>query len=280
MSKNKVPFTTKEAIQILTVSLVASVFANLLLKMASGFATSFVAYDFDILSYFDLNGVNFFIEATSPQWYLDSKISVLLAKPVSSMFIGLFAMAGLMIIRKKLISFFFLLFWINLYAFNNSAGILIDDLIAKTGLYDVPALYKLPTEVFIVASILSVYILYRIGIVNTLIFRTSIEDKFEKSSKNRILIFVFAILIPWLANGIIPVLSKDLQAEFLFFLEGASMIILLLPFFLYKPKNEVVTKIGVISKVLPVDWINVTFYILGIIILFLTLNHGIHIFAT
>jgi hypothetical protein len=79
LSKNKVPFTTKEAIQILTVSLVASVFANLLLKMASGFATSFVAYDFDILSYFDLNGVNFFIEATSPQWYLDSKISVLLA---------------------------------------------------------------------------------------------------------------------------------------------------------------------------------------------------------
>jgi hypothetical protein len=272
-------FTAKEALPLLVISLTASLFAKLLVDLMAFFATIYVAYDFDIYSYFDLNGVTFLTPTHSPEWYLDSKVSILLAAPIASMFIGLFSMAGLILIKRKLISFFFLLFWLNLYAFNNSAGILVDDFIAKTGFYNVVVLYKLPNEVLMVTSILAIYILYRIGMVNTLIFRTSIEEQFKNLFKNRLFIFLITIFVPWIANGVLPLFSKNPNIELMFFLRGASMVVLFFPFFTYRPKKKMVSKVEIISKVLPADWVNTALYILGIFMLFMVLNHGVFIFS-
>ncbi len=277
--KEKQRTNYRELFNIFLISLSASVFAKLLIDFIAGFATSFVAYDFDIKSFYDLTGVTFITDKTSPLWHFDAQVSILLTKPIVSMFAGLFALAGLILIKRKLISFFFLLFWLNLYAFNNSAGILIDDIIAKTGFYDVSVLFKFNNQILIITAVVAIYTLYKIGIVNTLAYRTSIGTHFNQSLKSKILSLLVLLLIPWAFNFLALYLQSHSKPGTLLLLQNTSMLILFIPFFFYRPNKKIVSKVEIIPGVLPFDWLNVLFYVAGSLILLYSLNHGVYNFS-
>jgi hypothetical protein len=266
-----------EIFKLMIISLSASMFSGLLITFVDGFATIYTAYDFDIPAYFNLSGIYFTVEKSSSLWYLDSQVAVLLTKPVVSLFIGLFALASLIVIKKKLISFFFFLFWLNLYAFNNSVGILVDDIIARTGIYEVSILFKLNTEIFIVAGIVATYFLYKIGIVNTLAFRSSIFSRFITDRKMKTVTLFFLFFVPWISNFILLIIDPKVELKMLTVLENFSMLIMILPFFIYNSKKKIQSHVKVYSEVLVADWINTILFIVGILFLYFTMRGGISI---
>ena len=266
-------------VKLFIISLTASVFARLFIDFISGISTAFIAYDFDINSYFNLSGIHFITKETSPLWYFDSQVSILLTKPIVSLFTGFFALAGLKIIKRKLTSFFFLLFWINIYAFNNSAGIIIDDIIAKTGVYNVSVLFKFNTEVTIITAIVFSYILYQIGIVNSLTFRTTLNRIFTNNKKTYYVLFVVSVILPWLINFSFPLFEKTIKNALPVILQNTSIFILFIPFFIYYPKKKINTKAETITEINSPDWINVVAFILGAALLYFVMNKGVYLYA-
>ena len=184
--KKDATITPKEIVQPLLISLFSALFAYTIIYFLTNLTALYFAYDFDIPAHFNLYKLFFDIDKTSQLWTHDATITLLISRPVAALFMGIIALLALILVRKKLMSFFFFLMWLTLLAFNNAVGVFADDILAKSGTYNIAILMKFDVSILIVISIIAIYLLIRIGIIVSYIFQASFPSLFYKKKKTGI----------------------------------------------------------------------------------------------
>ncbi len=182
----------------LAISVITAFFSYVLLFLYTNYAALYFAYDFDIPAYVDLGGVCFPSENDVSTWSRDAVITILLSKPLSAVIIGIPVLIIMMIGFKKPIAIVMVLFWVNIFAFNNAFGLLIDDAIARSGTYEVAVVMNLGEVTIITGSIILAFLLYKIGMMNGRLIIMSFPNQSLTNTKNRIIFFSIVFLIPWL----------------------------------------------------------------------------------
>ncbi len=264
-----------ELIQLFFISIISSLFAFALVYFLTNLTALYFAYDFDIPAHFDL--YKLFLDKSNSHWTHDATITILLSRPIASLFIGIAALAALMFIRKKLVSFFFFLLWINLLAFNSAAGILIDDVIARSDTYDVTRLMNLDISIIIILGIVVVYFLFRLGLLNLYVLCSSFPSHYFNNLKNRVLFLFVTIILPWLLMFVLPLFNTAGTYHDITLLKNLSMILILFPLFILKPVDNRFNKLEELSTNPVYDLMNILLFALGAWLLAYFMVDGVYL---
>jgi len=252
----------KQYLQISVLSLITALFAYLLVFFAGNYASLYFAYDFDIGAWFSLGGISFEVARSNPLWTYDAEVTIFISRPVFSLLIGIISLVALILIKKIKLVFFFLLLWLNIFAFNAAFGLFVDDFISSTGLFFVAKRMELELPEIIFSLSISVFIMYRLGMVNSMIFAQLLPKKCHTKYKQKALIILLTIIIPWLLTGIILIILSYPNHILSEHLKTLSTAIIFVPFFFCKG-NEPSKKAGNILKVKKYEWL-IAFVILGV----------------
>jgi len=244
----------KQYLVVSVMSLVTALFAYLLLFFAGNYASLYFAYDFDIGAWFSLGGISFDIERPHHLWTYDAEVTIFLSKPLLSLVIGIISLIALILIKRVRLIFFFLLFWLNIFAFNAAFGLFVDDFISRTGLIFVAERMELGLPEIIFSLSISVFIMYRIGMVNSLIFGQLLPKKCKTNIKIKALIVLITIIMPWLMTGIIIIILSYPDHLLTEHLKTLSTAIIFIPFFFCKGK-EPTEKATSLMKFEKYDWL-------------------------
>jgi len=267
----------KEIVQLLVISLFSALFAYTIIYFLTNMTALYFAYDFDIPTHFNLFKLTFDIDKTSPLWTHDATITLLTSRPIAALFMGIMSLLALILVRKKLMSFFFFLMWLTLLSFNNAVGVLADDILAKSGTYHIAVLMNVDVSILVVISIIAIYLLIRIGMIASYIFHASFPNLFYKNQKNRYLLLSIAILIPWLLMFLLPLADTTKGYPTITLLKNSSMLFLLLPLFTLKPKKNKFTTIEKVSQPQKYDLINVFLFAIGTWLLYYFMIDGVYL---
>lgn len=214
----------------LGISIVAAFFAYTLLFIYTNYVALYFAYDFDIPAFVDLKGVHFDSDNNSAYWSRDALITILLSEPMSAMILGIFFLTILMIGSKKPISIIIVLFWLNIFAFNNAFGILIDDAIARSGTYEVATVMDLGELTIFTGSIILAFLLYKIGMMNGRLIIMSFPHQSLTVFKNRLVFFFLIFIIPWLLVILYTYILGGDSVPVSKLIRNLPVVLLLLPF--------------------------------------------------
>lgn len=244
----------KQYLLISVISLITALFAYLLVFFAGNFASLYFAYDFDIGAWFSLSGISFEVGRTNPLWTYDAEVTIFLSRPVLSLIIGIISLIALILIKKIRLVFFFLLLWLNIFSFNAAFGLFVDDFISSTGLFFVAKRMELDLPEIIFALSISVFIMYRLGMVNSLIFAHTLPQKCKTKYELKVAVVLLTIIIPWLLSGIILLLLSYPNHNLSEHIKTLSTVIILVPFFFFKGK-ESTNKVRSMLKIRRYDWL-------------------------
>lgn len=186
-------------LKTLVLSVISAICAYLIVFLYSNYVSLYFAYDFDVPAIVNYKGIVFLSESAIETWSRDEIITILLSKPISAMIFGLGFLIILMVGNRKPASLILFLLWLNIFSFNTSYGVLIDDLIAQSGTYEAAIQMNIDNIILIVLSILFGFILYKIGMMNGRLVIMSFPNQNLCSFKNRIQFFVLIFLVPLLA---------------------------------------------------------------------------------
>lgn len=244
----------KQYLLISVLSLITALFAYLLVFFAGNYASLYFAYDFDIGAWFTINGISFEVGRSHSLWTYDAMVTIFLSRPVMSLVIGIVSLIALILIKKIQLIFFFLLLWINIFAFNAAFGLFVDDFISSTGLFFVAKRMELDLPEIIFSLSISVFIMYRLGMVNSLIFIQILPEKVNTIKPLKTLIVLIVIIIPWFLTGIILLLLSYPDHILSEHLKTLSTVIIFVPFFFSKGK-EPTNKTDSILKIKNYEWL-------------------------
>ena len=270
--------TPKETVQLLLISLFSALFAYTIIYFLTNMTSLYFAYDFDIPAHFNLYNLTFDIDDASKLWTHDATITLFISRPIAALFMGIISLLALMLVRKKLMSFFFFLMWLTLLAFNNAVGVLADDILAKSGTYHIAILMNFDVSILIVISIIAIYLLIRIGMIVSYIFHASFPNMFYKNQKNRYLLLSLAILVPWLFMFLLPFFSTANDYQTITLLKNSSMLFLLLPLFTLKPNKNKFATLEKVSQTQKYDLINVILFAIGTWLLYYFMIDGVFLY--
>ena len=234
--ENKTTIDFKKLALLLTVSMFTALFAYAFIYFITNITTLYFSTDFHIPAHFDFSGITFEVDRTNELWTYDAIVTIFLSGLVVALFVGVVSMLAILFVRKKNISFFFLLLWLNILSFNNVMGTLISDVVTKSGTYQVVLLMHIDIIIFIVIGILSAYFLFRIGMINLFVFETSFSQFFHKGLSNRLYFLVSVIVIPWLLILLLPLLLNSAGFQLNMLIKNISLVFVFLPLFIIKPR--------------------------------------------
>jgi len=234
------------------------------------YAVLYFAYDFDIGAYFTLSGVEFAIDRTDPLWTYDAEVTILLSRPLFSLIIGVVSLLVLILSRKLHTATFFFLLWMNIFAFNAAFGLFLDDFISRTGVFYVARRMDFDTPEIIVSLAISVFIMYRLGMVNSLVFGQLLPQKCSSSNKQKYSYLSFTLVLPWLLTGLLIILITYPIEMFSEHLKTLSTIVIIVPMFFCKRRKSSDTLLN-IKSIGRLDWIIAILFILFSAILYLVM---------
>jgi len=275
--KNNPSINFREIALLFIVSVTSSLFAYALVYFLSNFTALYFAYDFDIPAHFDL--YKLYLDKSNAHWTHDATITILLSRPIASLFIGILALSAVLFIRKKLMSFFFFLLWVNLLAFNSAAGIFVDNIITKSDTYDVTKLMNFDMGVMVLLSIVVVYFLFRLGTINLYVLQASFPRRYFDNLKNRMLFLFTIIILPWLFMFLLPLFNTADNYQFITLLKNMSMIFILAPLFVSKPAEHKFNSAGNLSPVSKYDAMNMILFALGAWLLAYFMVDGVYLWG-
>ncbi len=276
--KNIEPVKLWKLFQLFVVSSFSAVFAFTLVYFLSNWAALYFAYDFNIPAHFDLNGLLFDVEKTSKLWTFDAKVTILMSRPVSALLIGVFSLAAYIFIKRKLISFFFFLFWMNILSFNLALGGLVDDAIVGSGTYDVLMLMKMNLTAVVFSSLIIVYFLYRVGIINFYVLSASFPKRYLSNRQGRYVFLMMAVVLPWLLLFTFPSFDSASHYSVLGFLKNVSVMVVLLPLFIVNPKEHLLSHLETIRQPQKFDLLNLVLFATGAFLLYYFMVDGVYLY--
>jgi len=259
------------------ISIVSAIFAYLIIFLFTNYSALYFAYDFDIPATIDLNGINFEGDTNQVIWSRDALITILVSKPIASITAGVLFLTLLLVIGRKPISVIFLLFWLNIFAFNTAFGVLIDDSIVHSGTYDVAMEMNIGGISVIFMSVILAFILYKIGIINGRLMILSFPHQELFLLRNRITFFSAIFILPWLFVLGYSYLSGRSSIMVSEWLKNLTVLILLIPFLTAsKIKNIDFKKLPLVEHTKTDLILSSLFVILSIVLIFV-INNGITI---
>lgn len=244
----------KQYLNIGVLSLVTAIFAYLLVFFAGNFASLYFAYDFDIGASFSIDGLIFELERSHQLWTYDAEVTILLSRPLLSLVIGILSLIGLILIKKINLVFFLFLFWLNIFSFNAAIGLFVDDFVSQAGLFFVAERMEISIGAMIFYLGVAVFIMYRLGVVNSLIFMQILPQNINNHSSIRILIIFITVFIPWLLTGIVLILLSYQSHSLSVHLTTISTAIILIPF-LFTKKKKLPPKFGNLMIIKTNEWL-------------------------
>lgn len=212
------------------ISFITAFFSYVLIYFLTNYVVLYFAYDFDIPAYFDISGVQFINTDGTKDWSRDALITILLSRPISAVLLGIFLLIILMMGSKKPIAIILLLFWANIFSFKEAFGILIDDAIAGSGTYEVAIAMNIGTTTLITASVILIFILYKIGMMNGRLIVMSFQNQNLTIFQNRIIFFIVVFLLPWILILAITFKATTTMVHVNQFYMNIPIVFLLLPF--------------------------------------------------
>ncbi len=212
------------------ISLVAAFFSYVFLYIYANYVVLYFAYDFDIPAYLDINGVVLLGDKNHDNWSRDALITIFLSKPISAVILGIITLIILMIGSKKPVSIILLLFWLNVFSFNEAFGILIDDAIAGSGTYEVAEVMNFGKIFIISGAVILAFLLYKIGMMNGRIIIMTFQNQNLFPFKSRILFFIFIFFLPWIIILVATFSSVNSVLPNSQLIKNLTVIILLIPF--------------------------------------------------
>lgn len=250
---DKMDFTSLS--KTFVISVISAIFAYYLVFFLSNYVVIFFAYDFDIPASFSIKGISFPSDSIDHAWSRDAIITVLLSKPIFAFILGVILLFVLMIRTKKASAIILTLMWLIVFAFSSSFGELIDDIINKTGIYEVVNTMNIDIAYLIIMAIILAFILYKIGMMNGKLIKQYFAYQNFASLQSRIIFFFSILTMPWL-----------LEATTTYFLTGNSfsisevfknlpVLILLIPFLTKEKAANLDSNYTLPNRFLPIDWI-------------------------
>ncbi len=271
------PVKLWKLIQLMMISSFAAIFAFTLVFFLTHWVALYFAYDFNIPGHFDLNGLQFDVDKSSPNWTFDATVTILLSRPVSAMLIAVVSLAAFMFIKRKLVSFFFFLFWMNVLSFNLALGGLVDDAITGSGTYDVLLLMKMNLTAVVFSSLVMVYFLYRVGMINYFVIWTSFPKNYLNNWQARSVFLTMVIVFPWLLLFAFPSFDSESHYSLISFLKNASVLIILLPMFIVKPKDAFLSHLETLEQPQKFDRLNLVLFATGTFLLYYFMVDGVYL---
>lgn len=258
----------------LILSVMAGLFAYLLLHLLTELSILYFSYDLNIEAVLQVKGIHFISGKNDADWTKDATITVYLVKPILNMLMAIITMMVYTSIKNKSQSFSFFMIWIIIFGFNNVFGSFAENGLLKTGIYLVVEIMKLGTIVFWLLIGISIYFLYFFGKGTGKIILLSLPSKHKKSDKIKPLYFLIAYLIPWIIIFLITASFSD-KNLIIIYLFG---LVLLLPMLRSKGPDEHGLRSNPLLPFLWTDWISILFFVVGIYIMMdiLSMNLQLH----
>lgn len=266
-SKNK----KLQRIYILMISVLAATFAFLLLKLLSELTILYFSYDLNIQAIIHLKDVQFLTKPTNPDWTRDSIITIYLSKPIMNLIVGLAGMATYALIKRKSQSFSFFLIWLIIFALNNAFGTVAENVVFRTGAYEVTTLMNFSGVMMTVVVMLSLYFLYLSGIGTGKLIMLNLPQSMVKNGRIKFSYFLFAYLLPWLLTFLIIFSKSDSGTQIIY---GFSFLILVTTLWARDFGTEEI-HLEPLPPIIWIDLISMVFYAFGIILMYSILTSGI-----
>ncbi len=248
------------------------VLSYLIIYVVSGISTLYIAYDMDIPARLFPSEIRFGIADESPLWTFDAIVSVYMAAPLASLAVGVAGLAVYQFVRHISVPFLFIVIWLFLHAFNQTFGLVSEDLITQTGLTRVAKTMGIDDFLLVLTIGISLFFLFKSGLFAARLFYLHTPEKFIENSKNRIKLLMFAFYLPWFFGTAIlfglawpGVIAKEL-------ILALFMLFILLCMLLVKPNARADKR--PFSK--PLSWQNIFFPVLMVaaLLLFILLLKG------
>ncbi len=227
----------KNYLQISLVSSIAALFSYLLLFFIGNYVILYFAYDFDIGAWFNISGVHFAQPHTSQLWTYDAEVTILLSKPILSLFIAIASLLTMLLIKNLRITSLLLILWLNIFSFNACFGVIIHDFIWQTGLINVAEKMELSLGTMIFSIAITTFFMIRIGMVNSTIFTLFLPKKNKSKNPIRILSVIMFILVPLVISFLISYVFTSINHPAKIHLNILSLIIIVGVFFFYRGKK-------------------------------------------
>ncbi len=261
----------------MVISVFSALLAFLLVFLYTNFAPLYFAYDFDIPAIIILHGIRILSDLDTSEWSRDALVTILLAKPIAAIIVGIISFVILMIGRKKPISITILLFWLNVFAFNTAFGVIIDDAIAKSGTYEVALAMDIGNFSMLVMSFIMIAILYRIGMMNGRLIINFFPHQNLTIFKNRLVFFVTIFIVPWFVVVLYTYLSGGATIPVSEMMKNVPVLVLLVPFLTAdKIKNVGFKYLPTLNHSKTDLLLTIMFVVLSIVLIFV-INNGISI---
>lgn len=266
----------KNYLQISLVSSIAALFSYLFLFFIGNYVILYFAYDFDIGAWFNISGVHFSQPRTSHLWTYDAEVTILLSKPILSLFIAIASLLTMLLLKNLRIASLLLLLWVNIFSFNACFGIIIHDFIWQTGLINVAEKMELSMGTMIFSIAITIFFMIRIGMVNSTIFSLLLPKKNKSKNRIRILAVIMFILVPLIMSFLISYILTSINHPAKVHLNILSLIIVIGVFFFYKGKKIKNTKAKNLN-ITRFDWILSILLLIASIIIYVSMLRPIMI---
>lgn len=248
------------------------VLTYLVIYVISGISTLYIAYDMDIPASLFPYEIRFGIDDGSPLWTFDAIVSVYMAAPLASLAVGVAALAIYQFATRISLPLLFMVIWFFLHAFNQTFGLVSEDLITQTGLVRVAQTMGVDDFLMVLTIGISLFFLFKSGLFAARLFYLHTPETMLENSKSRAKLLIAAFYLPWLFGTLIilgiawpRVIAKDV-------ILALFMLFILLCKLLVKPTYR--SSIQPFSK--PARWQTIFFPIFtaAVLLLFLLLLRG------
>lgn len=207
--------------------------AYLIVYFLSGISVLYIAYDLDVPAKLFVNTIDFGLSQIAQPLTTDIIVSVFMAQPVSSFIMGIIALFLFMFIPRKTYWLQLFLLWFFLHGFNFSFGLVSEDLLLKTGLFNVAEAMELRQFMLILTAGIALFFLVKAGTLVGKLFYAYVYQP-ANPTKARLASFGYNFLLPW-AIGSLIILGMSFQHNGLKdLLLRLSMLISLVPIIFVK----------------------------------------------
>ncbi len=256
-------------------SLIAGAFGFWFIYLMQGLVTLYFSYDFDISAKFTVDGVQFGTSFTSPLWTKDAIVTVFLAPPIFFFFSGLLFLFLLGFIKRKSPVLMFFLLWMAILSNSAAFGTMIEEGVAHSGLYRVTEALNLGLVLLVISVSVSIYFLYLTGVITGKLILLNIDDSWKNNGSIKTGVFIILLLLPFLINLVLFLIYANLNiAQTIIF--SMSFIILFPVLWVVPPKkNNFNTEPP--GKFNFLDGITVLLLSIMVILIYISINHGIEL---
>ena len=256
-------------------SLIAGAFAFWLIYLLQGLVTLYFSYDFNIAAKITMDGVQFSTPFTFPQWTKDAVVTIFLAPPIFFFFSGLLFLVLLGSIKRKSPTLLFFILWMAILFNGASFGTIIEEGVARSGLYRVTEALNLGVVLLVISVSVSIYFLYLTGVIIGKLILLNIDDSWKSSGRLKIKVFIVLLLLPFLINLVIFLIYADLNiGQTIIF---TMSVIVILPVLWVVPPKKNNFNIEPAGNFNLLDGVTLILFFIMVILIYISISHGIEL---